>query len=230
VGIPASNIYLFELSFGLPPQGTIDRPINFVTRGGTGTLGGADLSAPVSLRSDPGITTYVPGVLTQAAHFIDLVGMRTGGMGGSVSTDCFKNHFGTVRHDSTSNTAPNLHNDKSGNIVDIRCNTHLRDKTRLIVCDLLFAATNRYMAPERWDSFPGGPTPSSILVSKDPVAFSSVQRDYMDRERSSRGLSISGDDYLQDAAGDFNLGTYERGVFGSDFTYSSIEYNVVDMG
>jgi len=229
VGIPPSDIYLFELSFGLPSQGTVDRPVNFVTRGGTGTLGGADLSATVSLRSNPGMTIYVPGILTQAAHVIDLVGMRTGGMYGSVSTDCFKNHFGTVRHDSINNTAPYLHNNKAGNIVDIRRNTHLRDKTRLIVCDLLFAATDRYMAPEPWGSFPGGPTPNSILVSKDPVAFSSVQRDYMDRERASRGLSISGDDYLREAAG-FNLGIYERGVFGSDFTYSNIDYAVVDMG
>lgn len=119
----------------------------------------------------------------------------------------------------------------SGNmLVAVNSNPHIRNKLRLIVGDFLFGMysgrhftdnnNGRDDIPNPWQTF-GNKAPNSLLFSTDPVAIDSVMLDYVEAERSQRGLPTNYNFSHIRLCGSAGLGIFERkGVSG----YSTIEF------
>jgi hypothetical protein len=193
IGVPPENIYIYDCSRPIPAWRIRDRVlwnVNYVQSGDS--LAQADNNAPIEFR---GIgNQYCPYVLTQANHLIDLHLFKDHLY--TLATMGFKNHFGTSR------PGPQyLHVPINTNLSDLNATPQIRYKTRLIVGDALWGIYDGgpYGWPQRWSTFPGGPTPNSIFVGRDPVAIESVMIDYLIAEQEYHGIPLLSHEYLQDA-------------------------------
>lgn len=157
--------------------------------------------------SDPP-TTRITDVLVDADYLINIPIMKRHWAAGI--TGALKNHYGSIAdawglHDWTYPTGNNYGGDDWNPIVDLNLNTHIADKTVLILMDGLYGnhACNNSKA-EPWETFDDGP-PNSLLFAFDPVAIDSVMADILDAEEeldaTARDVLICGD-----AAG---LGVYD---------------------
>jgi len=169
------------------------------------------------------VTCYIPRLLTDAQHLINIPVFKNHVF--VLTSNALKNHFGTVRFSDGSLSPKHLHGqilEKS--IVDINLNTHIKDKTRLIIVDGLFGKYDwgdGKQGPKKWATFPGDSTPNSLFFSIDPVAVESVISDFIKTEREFRSLGIFPHEYLHDAM-ENNLGVHEhRNAQG---LYSRIHY------
>lgn len=167
----------------------------------------------------------IAGELIGAAHLINMPIMKGHGFGGV--TLGFKNHFGTIENPNGLHPyivfSSSQYSSSYNPMVDIYLNTHIRDKTRLIIGDGLFGnwVTNTD-EPRSWSTFGGAP--NSLFFATDPVAIDSVMADFILAERD---LNSHTWDYLSLAAA-AGLGTFERGdPWGSG--YSQIEYVRIDL-
>ncbi|MBN1233071.1 MAG: DUF362 domain-containing protein [Candidatus Coatesbacteria bacterium] len=112
-------------------------------------------------------------------------------------TGSLKNHFGSSNPVNICST-----NSPYTNILYFNANEHIKNKTVLIVGD---------MVRGKWDGGPGGSaqswqtftnnTPDSIMVTTDPVTNDYWYRYYINRERTHRGYSERRDRYINEASG-----------------------------
>lgn len=203
-GVPAENVYVYDVSRPIPwsrIRSRVPWPVTYVQTGDP--LAQADPNAPIQFRYIP--TQYCPLVLSQADHLIDLCLFKDHQY--VLATMGMKNHFGTTRP-----SPANLHSPIHPNISDLNATPHIRQKTRLIVGDALFGiyTGGPYGSPQRWATFPGGPTPNSIFLGFDPVATESVMIDYLIAEQVYRGIPLLPHDYLHDAMRHHGLGWHEH--------------------
>ena len=141
---------------------------------------------PIIDRRKERVTSHrLPDQLISAAHFINLPIMKRHDSAGV--TGAFKNNFGTIcscayfhepRYNGQGRQGAMFH--RSDNpAVDIWMNPHVGAKTRLIVCDGIFAGWNWGGNPPRgWKNF-GGRSPNCLLLGTDPVAMDSVIFDHV---------------------------------------------------
>jgi len=222
LGVPAGDIYIYDCSRPISQARVrtyVPYAVNWVESGDT--LAQADYDAPISFRSIS--TQYMPKVLTQAQHLINMPLFKDHMF--CLSTMAFKNHLGTTKPGPS-----NLHSPIHTNLSDLSANPHIRNKTRLIFGDALFGLYNGgpYGEPMQWSTFPGGPTPNSIFLSKDPVAHESVMIDYLIAEQEHHGISVISHDFLHDAANHHQLGVHEHRA--SSGKYHRIKYFQVNAG
>lgn len=222
VGVPEKDVFVYDLCKVIPDsimRNRIRYSVNYVQRRATGSLldkvkvrlgyglESADTSAPIHMRekivdeAGEAITCYVPKVLIHCQHLINLPILTNHIY--VLASGPLKNHFGTVRFSNYNAYPVCLHGqvlEKS--IVDINLNAHIRDKTRLILCDALFGVYHRgeLSGKRRWRTFPPqNGTPNSIFLATDPVAIESVMCDYIQAEREFHGYKMFSGNYLHDA-------------------------------
>jgi len=106
-------------------------------------------------------------------------------------------------------------------------NQHIINKTRLIVGDGLFGMwtgmhfpESSHDIPQPWQTF-SNDAPNSLFFARDPVAIDCVMVDYINAERTERGLSSLPDPQLQAGAA-AGLGTRDHAPY-SDIEYVDIE-------
>ena len=221
LGIPPGNIYVYDCTRPIYQWRIRDRVnwnVNFVQSGDS--LAQPDYNAPIEFR---GIgDQYCPYVLTQANHLINLNLFKDHSL--VLSTMGFKNHFGTSRPGPWY-----LHTPIQTNLSDLNATPHIRDKTRLTVADALWGVYTGGPGgwPQQWHTFPGGPTPNSIFLGRDPVAVESVQVDYLIQEQEYHGISLLSHEYLHDAMEYHRLGVHEH--WDENHQYHIIDYVEIDL-
>ena len=109
-----------------------------------------------------------------------------------------KNHFGSIAfNDKTTSPSPlhGLHIDQF--IVDVNTNEHLKNITRLVLCDALVGtwSDDRLGEPERFKTF-GSVFPSSLFLSRDPLVMDFYLREIIRKERAAGGLPFKSDGFL----------------------------------
>ena len=192
IGIPESSIYVYDASRNIPAIRYTSRcrysnvkfvGLDQVTFGQTGDeFERIQFTHPL-LRE---VIKYIPDVLINSQHLINVPLMKSHGMG---NTGSFKNHFGSVNmpiddmHCCMGQLANNA-------LVDIYKNPHILKKTRLIVGDGTFGEFRRGDGggfPEPWITFQGQ-SPNCLFFSLDPVAIDSVMLDHIIKEREAQGI------------------------------------------
>ena len=221
LGVPAGNIYVYDVSRGIPSGRIRNRvPWRVVYVPSGHSLAALDVNAPIDFR---GISTqYCPKVLTRSQHLINIPLFKDhlfclGTMG-------MKNHFGTTR------PGPQyLHSPIHLCLSDLNATPHIRDKTRLVVGDALFGVYTGGPGgvPQQWATFPGGPTPNSIFLGLDPIATESVMTDYLIDEQVYRGINLLSHHYLHDAMDYHRIGVHEHRQ--PDGKYRLIDYVELDL-
>lgn len=243
LGVPPKNIYIYDCSRTIYKwfKDEIIYPVNYVygdiiafwdrvkAKLTGNPLAKADTNSPINMReqitdkSGNPITCYMPKVVTQAQHLINIPILKSHIF--ILTSNALKNHFGTVRFSDGILSPKHLHGKVlQKSIVDINLNRHIKNKTRLIIVDGLFGKSDwkkGKTGPDKWSTFPGGITPNSLFLSHDPVAVESVVSDYIRKEREYHNLEIFPHEYLHDAM-ENNLGIHEHA--GPQMTYRNINY------
>jgi hypothetical protein len=170
----------------------------------------------------------LPDQLIQAAHMINIPIMKRHNAAGV--TGAFKNNFGTIASCAYFHAPGYAGDDKIGAMnkreanpaVDIWLNPHVGAKTRLIVCDGIFAGWNwGFNPPTGWKEF-GGRSPNCLLLGTDPVAMDSVVYDHVTESLADKVGDFPGPNMLVDAA-QMDLGRCESRPHPKA-GYKSIEY------
>ena len=233
IGVNEADIWVFDASYRWMPDRYVDgcqyANVQFFDRfcRNPAEFGSSDPDAHVVFSPPSGIPVpsarKITDVLVNATYLIDMPIMKN--HTGAGVTLAFKNHVGTVNN-------PDLHDwiylngisyrTDYNPLVDLYCNTHIKDKTILIIGDGLFACKNRQDGrPSSWATF-GGQLPHSMFLSADPVAIDCVMCDFLAAETRDYA-----DDYLR-LASNAGLGVYERGdPWGSG--YSQIDYLKIEL-
>ena len=148
----------------------------------------------------------LPDQLINAAHMINIPIMKRHNAAGV--TGAFKNNFGTIASCAYFHAPAYTGDDKIGAMnkrdanpaVDIWLNPHVGAKTRLIVCDGIFAGWNwGFNPPTGWKEF-GGRSPNCLLLGTDPVAMDSVVYDHVTESLADKVGEFPGPNMLADAA------------------------------
>jgi len=162
---------------------------------------------PLIDRRKERVTSHrVPDQLIGAAHFINLPIMKRHDQGGV--TGALKNNFGTIascayfhepRYAGQGKPGAMFH-DSLNPAVDIWLNRHVGPKTRLIVCDAIFAGWNwGSNPPTGWKNF-GGRSPNCLLLGTDPVAMDSIVYDHVTESLPEKVKDYPPPSMLVDAA------------------------------
>ncbi len=170
---------------------------------------------PIIDRRKQRVTSHrLPDQVIQADHFINVPIMKRHNSGGV--TGALKNNFGTIascarfhepHYDGEGKTGAMFHAENNP-VVDIWLNRHVGVKTRLIVCDGIFAGWNwGENPPLGWKNF-GGRSPNCLLVGTDPVAMDSVVFDHVTESLPEKVKDFPPPNMLLDAA-KVGLGRYE---------------------
>ncbi len=189
---------------------------------------------PLIDRRKQRVTSHrLPDQLIQADHFINVPIMKRHNSGGV--TGALKNNFGTIAscarfHDPFYNGEGKpgaMFHAENNPAVDIWLNPHVGGKTRLIVCDGIFAGWNwGENPPLGWKNF-GGRSPNCLLVGTDPVAMDSVVFDHVTESLPDKVKDFPPPNMLLDGA-KVGLGCHEsRHSPGQG--YRSFEYREVDQ-
>ncbi len=107
-------------------------------------------------------------------------------------------------------------------LVDLYANTHIKDKTRLIIGDGIYGhSTRNYggVPSPRWDVL-GGDWPKRLFFAKDPVAIDCVMYDFLDWENPR---SADDENYLICAA-NADHGTRDHWNNATDKSYTNIDF------
>ena len=243
-GVPPYTIFLYDLTADPMPeiQAIVDtfrvRTVWILDRIALKMEWGDDapdqsaaipMRKPVAAEDGTPVTCYLPKVLTKAHHLINLPVLKAHQY--IVTSSALKNHFGTVRFSNHHQYPPILHGpDIQSHIVDINAHPVVAERTRLILADALlgaplFARGDIGRAPTRWHTLPEGATPSSIFLSRDPVAIESVIADYVIEEQHNADVVPHPDAYLADAMS-LGLGVFERRDANGD--YHAINYRRIE--
>lgn len=244
VGVPEGDIYIYDLCRPIPYENVRNRinyEVNFVDlfepktiiekiklRLGLG-LQCSDYSAPVEMSNEiidekgRGVTCYMPKVLTQAEHLINIP-IFTNHIFIS-SSGPLKNHFGTVRFSDYASGPGYLHGKGiEQSIVDINLNYHIINKTRLIIADGLIGIYGRgeLNSIKKWNTFPSEDgIPNSLFFAKDPLAVESVVNDYIEEERRFHKFNILSHEHLHQGM-EKGIGIHEHK--NKAWNYEKIKY------
>lgn len=237
-GVAEGDIRVFDSTRPIPDRfrALIDYPgIEYYGRYGNGddvkrsTFDSELASAHVDFSASeyPSTTHKISDVLVESDYLINMPIMkRHGGAGITLSA---KNHFGSIDlagfdHDYIYLTRSRYAANRNP-IVDINTNTHIKDKTVLIVGDALYAGwRSNNTPPQPWSSF-GGDSPNMLFFAVDPVAVDSVMFDYLDRE----GYVVPASEDILIVAANAGLGIHERWHDNDDRTYDTIDYVEIDL-
>lgn len=189
---------------------------------------------PLIDRRKQRVTSHrLPDQLIQADHFINIPIMKRHNSGGV--TGALKNNFGTIAscarfHDPFYNgegkPGAMFHADNNP-AIDIWLNPHVGAKTRLIVCDGIFAGWNwGENPPVAWKNF-GGRSPNCLLVGTDPVAMDSVIFDHVTESLPEKVKDFPPPNMLLDAA-KTGLGRHESRPSPAS-VYRSFEYREINQ-
>lgn len=164
-----------------------------------------DMDNPVRF-AEPGLTAYLPRVLTEAKYLINLALLRAHTLFGITLTA--KNHFGSVYFPEKGGWTPApLHASGSRNrpmgsyncLVDLVGHKHVAGKTLLYLLEGLYPAEHQEGTVIRFLSF-GDSWAASLLASQDPVAIDSVGLDILRSEPRATRVQGNPDNYLHEAA------------------------------
>lgn len=169
--------------------------------------------------------------LVNAAYLINMPIMKGHPTAGV--TLGFKNHFGSSIHPSymhpwVDTTYEGI--EQYSILVDLNSNPHIRDKTRLVIGDGIYASRLRHDSPpEPWTTF-DNQAPCSLFFATDVVAIDCLMHDLLKAERGS-DQPASSNAYLR-LAGKSGMGIYESGdpwqmPYGSG--YAKIKYNRIEL-
>ena len=116
-------------------------------------------------------------------------------------------------------------------LVDLNANPHIRDKTRLILGDGIYASRDRHdSAPAPWTTF-GNQAPCSLFFASDPVSIDCVMHDLLKAERGAAQPAAS-NAYLR-LAEQAGMGMFEAGdpwQMPAGSGYGKIDYRKIEMG
>ncbi len=180
----------------------------------------------------PSLTdSKLPDQLGDATYLINIPILK-GHPGSAEITLTFKNNFGFFESGSNISKFHQYCYPGNGNysyndnpLIDIYQNTHIKDKTVLILGDALFAhRTSNTGVPEVWNTF-GGEFPNSLFFSTDPVAIDSVMWDFSNDEYTKVS---DGQLYLHRAM-ELGLGTHEHWNNPTDKEYANIDFRKFDI-
>lgn len=201
IGIPTADVWVYDASRTLPNRftsGCLYSGVKFYDfQGGNGNLKATFTSTDPSRIidfSNPNIPTHeITDVLINAQHLISvpLLKAHSTGVSGTL-----KLHLGTIDGPTYTDLHPYLYDLEKNPLVDIYKNTHIRDKTRLIVGDGLFGSRSYIATPERWSIF-GDKSPNTLFFSLDPVALDTVMQDLLHTEWPTGALPPDDHDHLQ---------------------------------
>jgi uncharacterized protein (DUF362 family) len=231
VGIPESSIYVYDASRNVPAIRYTSRSrypgVNFmgldqVTFGKTGDEFERIQFTHPSLGE---VIKYVPDVLVNSQHLINIPIMKSHAMG---ITGSLKNHFGSMNmpiddmHCCMEQLPQNV-------LVDIYQNPHIMNKTRLIVGDGIFGEFRRSDGggfPEPWITFQEK-SPCCLFFSLNPIAIDSVMLDHIIDERVAQEIVwFPPHEYLH-ASFLSGLGIHEH--HDKKGRYTQIDYVTIDM-
>ena len=221
LNVPEDKIYVYDLCKKIPTELVRDRinyKVNYVERLDLNKFKdkvkvrlGLDLSCAnknevIRMRNKivdsngNEIICYIPKVLTEVNHLIN-ISLLTNHIY-MLASGPLKNHFGTVRFSNGAQYPGCLHGDKiEEHIVDINLNPHIKDKTRLHICDALFGvyARGEKRGIHKWKTFHcENGTPNSLFFSQDSVAMEKKIADVIIKERTFHGHKILFHHYLSD--------------------------------
>jgi len=179
--------------------------------------------------SNPGLSdSLLPDQLADVSYIINIPIIK-GHPGGAEITLTFKNNFGYCKdinrfHPYTYPSSSDYSYDMNP-LIDIYLNSHIRDKTVLIVGDALFGhRISNTGVPEVWDTF-NGEFPNSLYLSVDPVAVDSVMWDFSNAEYTK---VEQGQLYLHKAE-EFGLGVHDHWNNQVDKQYTNIDFHKIEM-
>jgi hypothetical protein len=172
-----------------------------------------------------------PDQLGEASYLINIPILK-GHPTGAEITLTFKNNFGFFESGSKISKfhefcypSSSSYSYANNPLIDLYQNTHIRDKTVLIVGDALFAhRTSNAGVPQVWNTF-GGEFPNSLFLSTDPVAVDSVMWDFSNAESTK---VPGGRSYLQRAM-ELGLGTHDLWNNPTDKQYSLIDFRKTNL-
>ena len=213
LAVPENSIYVYDLCKVIPDdivKSRIPYRVNYVGQKLVRSLkdkialrlhrglDAPDKSARIEMterildRSGKEVTCYLPKVLTQAHHLINIAILTNHIY--ILASGPLKNHFGTVRFSNMESYPVCLHGKVLPDaVLDINRNPHIRQKTRLVVVDGLFGVYGRgeFSGIRKWKTFPcEDGTPNTLFLSRDPFAMESVVCEHVRRERECHGLRI----------------------------------------
>jgi len=146
------------------------------------------------------IICYLPKVVTEVNHLIN-ISLLTNHIF-VLASGPLKNHFGTIRFSNFAQYPDCLHgNSVEEHIVDINLNPHIKNKTRLYICDGLFGvyARGEKNKIHKWRTFPCRKgTPNTLFFSIDPLSMEQKITDIIIKERENHGYNILPHHYLSD--------------------------------
>lgn len=231
IEVPAEDIYVYDLCKEIPKELIKDRiryNINYFGRFDFGAfkdrikvrmgldLSCADKSEIIKMRNKitdsngNEVTCYIPKVLTEVNHLINISFLTNHIY--ILASGPLKNHFGTVRFSTHVQYPGCLHGDNiEEHIVDINLNPHIRNKTRLYICDGLFGVYARGDRPSihKWKTFPcKNGTPNSLFFSLEPLAMEEKIADIVIKERKYHGYKRLPHHYLSDYESQMAVGFY----------------------
>ncbi|BHH86297.1 DUF362 domain-containing protein [Desulforhopalus sp. 52FAK] len=246
VKVPYNDIIIYELTRPIPEnliRKYIEFPVIYVEKPSSSFvdkvknklrigLAAPDFNYPIEMREnvvdDNGnqLTCYLPKVLTQADHLINLSVFKYHQFG--LLSGLLKNHYGTVRFSNLSHYPVMMHDNKVFKCtVDLNRHPLIQKITRLHIVDSIFGAYDYQpgmKVKKEWKTFDSSKFPQSIYMGQDPVATESVLYSYLLNERDRHDLPTKDPDYLQDAE-DYNLGVFE---IRRDFDFEKIRYFQID--
>lgn len=188
------------------------------------------MQKPVRDAQGNSVRCYMPKVLTQARHLINVPVFKAHQF--VLQSNALKNHFGTVRFSNLNTHPVVLHGEHiNWHIADVNANEHIRNKTRLIVVDALLGAGcfrrgSHDRVPGRWRTLSSDNTPSSLFFAQDPLAVESVLADFIIDEQRAGGYEPYSHEYLH-IAEKLGLGCHEHR--DEDGSYSRIRFTRVSI-
>ena len=252
IGVREQDVWIYDASRPIPSRFRSGCPYTGVQYFDKGcahlsTWTSTDPNASV-IFANPSLTPRrVSDVIINASYLINMPIMKDHDIAGV--TLGFKNHFGTIdqiviggwgsSNDPHEYIRPGgaRYSSSYSPFVDIYKNSHIRNKTALVVGDGLYGAygsgSNTATPPKMWQSFKtrypsSNGAPNSLFFSKDPVAIDCVMMDILYAEPTYHPYQGSGsDDYLK-VARDAGLGVFEHGSpWGAGYT--KINYQRVEL-
>lgn len=230
VKVPYNDIIIYELTRPIPEyliRKYIQYPVTYVEKPSSSLvdkvknklrmgLAAPDFDYPIEMRENivdangNKLTCYLPKVVTQADHLINLSVFKYHQFG--LLSGLLKNHYSTVRFSNLSHYPNMMHDNKVFKCtVDLNRHPLIQKITRLNIVDSIFGAYDYQpgmKVKKEWNTFGSSKFPQSIFMGLDSVAIESVLYSYLINERDSHGLPTKTPNYLQEAE-DYNLGVFE---------------------
>lgn len=186
----------------------------------------------ITFRYNPALSLALNDVVANANYLINIPIVKKHGDGSA--TLGFKNHYGSIETDYYTSFSTAFHAARfprtNNDLVDINNNTHIKDKTVLILGDAIIGGRDmNYTPPSLWSTrFASEGTPEMLFFAVDPVAADSVMADLLLWERGSENTANTRNYMLE--AMDLGLGVAEVGTWsGASYPNVSATYNNIDF-